>query len=382
MILLMSVFDDTHARAVHWCLQQRGIPARLVDTFPLPSSQQMSIALDDAGRAQVRARSGVDGDVEELAPWSEVKAIWMRRFNSDYYDFADIHPLDVSAVRAEVRAFIAGLYGTLDICPAVKVNPHRASRVAADKPVQLAIAATAGLKVPRTLMSNDPRELQAFARDNGDRVIFKPFFQEIWREDGVERVQHARLLRPDELAMHDSIRLCPGIYQNYIEKAFELRVIVLGDSIRFIKIDSQRVKEAVIDWRGDFLQRCPLSEHMDVPPDVVEAVHRFMRLMDLRFGCIDMVVTPEGEYVFLEINDQGQFLWIEQRNPRIELLAAFSAFLAQAGGYDTAGEWSSLADFHASTASVEQKAFIQNRVAHHARVKQRLSAAAAGRATP
>lgn len=380
MILIMSVFDDIHARAVQWCLQQRGIPTRLVDTFPLPSSQQLSIAFDGTGQAHVRTRSSVDEDVL-LAPWSEVKAVWMRRFNPSYYDYSDIHPLDVGAVKAEVKAFIAGLYGILDICPAVKVNPHRASKVAADKAVQLAVAATAGLKVPRTIMTNDPHEVQAFARDSGSRVIFKPFFQEIWHEDSIERVQHARLLGPDELAMHDSIRLCPGIYQNYVEKAFELRVIVLGDSIRFIKIDSQRVKEAIVDWRGDFLQQCPLSEHMGVPPDVVEAVHRFMQLMDLRFGCIDMVVTPAGEYVFLEINDQGQFLWIEQRNPEIELLAAFSAFLAQAGGYDKVGEWASFTEFTASTALVEQNSFIENRVAHHARVKQRLSEAVACRAT-
>lgn len=325
----------------------------------------------------MRARTCGASDAEDLAPWQQVKAIWMRRFNPDYYDLADIHPLDVAAVRAEVRAFIAGLYGMLDISPAIKVNPHRASRVAADKPVQLAIAATAGLKVPRTLMGNDPREVQEFAQENGGRVIFKPFFQEIWREGGVERVQHARLLGPDELAMQESIRLCPGIYQDYIEKAFELRVIVLGDQIRFVKIDSQRVKEATVDWRGDFLQQCPLSEHCDVPAAVVEALHRFMRLMDLRFGCIDMVVTPEGEYVFLEINDQGQFLWIEQRNPDIDMLGAFSGFLAHAAGYDAAGAWPSLADFNASAARAEQVELIKKRDAHHAGTRRRLAAAAA-----
>jgi glutathione synthase/RimK-type ligase-like ATP-grasp enzyme len=31
----------------------------------------------------------------------------------------------------------------------------------------------------------------------------------------------------------------------------------------------------------------------------------------LRFGAIDMIVTPEGRYVFLEINPNGQWRWIE-----------------------------------------------------------------------
>lgn len=378
MILIMSVFDDTHARAVHWSLQQRGVQARLVDTFPLPSSGRFTMAFDGEGSAELRER-GAGGECR-LAPWHDVRAIWMRRFNPDYYDLADVHPLDAVAVQSEARAFVAGLYGMLDLCPATKINPHRASRQAADKAVQLAFAARAGLKVPRTLMGNDPDEITAFARAGSGRVIFKPYFQEIWREDGVERVQHARLLGAAELAMHDSIRLCPGIYQDYVEKAFELRVVVLGDELRFIRIDSQQVREAHVDWRGDFLHQCPMSEHHDVPAGVVAAIHRFMQLMDLRFGCIDMVVTPDGDYVFLEINDQGQFLWIEQRNPGIGLLAAFSSFLARSAGLDDPGAWPSLADYRASAEHARHEALVRERSRRHGEVKQRLIASRALRA--
>ena len=35
--------------------------------------------------------------------------------------------------------------------------------------------------------------------------------------------------------------------------------------------------------------------------------------MKLVFGAIDMIVTPAGEYVFLEINANGQYLWIEKQ---------------------------------------------------------------------
>lgn len=34
--------------------------------------------------------------------------------------------------------------------------------------------------------------------------------------------------------------------------------------------------------------------------------------LGLVFGCIDMIVTPEGKYVFLEINPNGQWMWIEE----------------------------------------------------------------------
>ena len=45
------------------------------------------------------------------------------------------------------------------------------------------------------------------------------------------------------------------------------------------------------------------------------------------FGCIDFIVTPEGEYVFLEVNQMGQFLWVELANPEFPLLQAFAEFL-------------------------------------------------------
>lgn len=52
-----------------------------------------------------------------------------------------------------------------------------------------------------------------------------------------------------------------------------------------------------------------------------------MRRMGLVFGALDFIVTPEGDYVFLEVNEQGQFLWIEELNPNIPILDMFVQFL-------------------------------------------------------
>jgi hypothetical protein len=52
-----------------------------------------------------------------------------------------------------------------------------------------------------------------------------------------------------------------------------------------------------------------------------------LALMDrlgLVFGSIDMIVTPDGEHVFLEVNPNGQFDWVARRAglPIYEALAA------------------------------------------------------------
>jgi glutathione synthase/RimK-type ligase-like ATP-grasp enzyme len=34
-------------------------------------------------------------------------------------------------------------------------------------------------------------------------------------------------------------------------------------------------------------------------------------MLGLSYGAIDMIVTPEGEFIFLEVNPHGAWLWIE-----------------------------------------------------------------------
>lgn len=38
-----------------------------------------------------------------------------------------------------------------------------------------------------------------------------------------------------------------------------------------------------------------------------------MRHVGLNYGCIDMIVTPNGEYVFLEINPSGQWYFVQMK---------------------------------------------------------------------
>jgi hypothetical protein len=44
---------------------------------------------------------------------------------------------------------------------------------------------------------------------------------------------------------------------------------------------------------------------------VEAALRRLMDSFELNFASLDMIVTPEGEFVFLELNPNGQWLWLE-----------------------------------------------------------------------
>ena len=113
--------------------------------------------------------------------------------------------------------------------------------------------------------------------------------------------------------IHDhfgNITATPLMAQEYIEKKLELRVTIVGQKVFACAIysqDSERTKE---DWRRYDFDNVR-HEQYQLPKEVEAHLMEFMAVCNLTFGAIDMILTPSGRYVFLEINPSGQFGWIE-----------------------------------------------------------------------
>jgi hypothetical protein len=128
----------------------------------------------------------------------------------------------------------------------------------------------------------------------------------------------------DRLVEDDLLRSTPGIYQELVPKAFELRVTVMGDCILTAKIESQDTQHGKLDWR-----RAPeevKARAFELPSGVADLCLRLMARLGIVFGCFDFIVTQGGDYVFLEVNEAGQFLFLEQ-DIGLPLLDRFSDFL-------------------------------------------------------
>lgn len=74
-----------------------------------------------------------------------------------------------------------------------------------------------------------------------------------------------------------------------------------------------------------------------------------MAKMRLKCGSVDLIVTPAGEVVFLEINEQGQFLFLEQQNPELQMMRAVCQFLAKEAGMVANGNWPDFSAYYASS---------------------------------
>jgi hypothetical protein len=101
--------------------------------------------------------------------------------------------------------------------------------------------------------------------------------------------------------------MCP-YFQEWITKAYEVRLTVVGE--KFFAVEIHAGSEAGrLDWRSDYANL--RYSKTRVPQLVKEKVIEFMRFFEIVFGAFDFVVTPTGEWRFLEVNPNGQWSWLE-----------------------------------------------------------------------
>jgi len=129
--------------------------------------------------------------------------------------------------------------------------------------------------------------------------------------DGQKRTRFTELLDENDIANLDSLRACPLTIQGYVEKAYELRVVVVGERVFACKIDSQQAGgSTAVDWRHYNIPKTPHSRY-DLPANVHEKLLAFHSYFGLVSSSFDIVRSRDGDYVFLETNPYGQWLWIE-----------------------------------------------------------------------
>lgn len=232
---------------------------------------------------------------------SAIGAAWWRRpqqprISSDLQ--GETHRLFAANEMAEA---LAGLWHALDC---YWVNEPRADHVAHRKITQLRVAQDVGLRLPDTLITNDPDEARRYIDAHGyQQVIYKSFsaLEQAWRE--------TRLIRPDELELIDYVRYAPVIFQEYIEAVYDVRITVVGDEFFPAAIHSQQTP-----YPTDFRMEMDHAtiEPCELPTEVEGRLRDLMDRLGLRYGAIDMRLRPDGAYVFLEINPAGQWLFIEE----------------------------------------------------------------------
>ncbi len=251
------------------------------------------------------------GDCGSL-DFADCRVAWWRRPQPFALDPGISDPESRNFAMVEAHSAFSGLWLTLD---AFWINHPTRDEEAARKVYQLRVAQDLGLRTPRTRITNDIEDARAFIADCGPhQTVYKAFAgtERAWRE--------TRLLRPGELDLIANVRFAPVIFQEYITAGVDLRITVVGDRL-FPAAIHLRGSEYEVDFR--MVMASARIEDVTLPPAVTESLLTLMQRLGLVYGAIDMRRTPEGEYVFLEINPAGQWLFVEERTgqPITEALA-------------------------------------------------------------
>jgi glutathione synthase/RimK-type ligase-like ATP-grasp enzyme len=192
------------------------------------------------------------------------------------------------------------------------VSHPLATRLAENKLVQLRAAQRAGLRTPSTLVSQDPAQIRSFCSAHPGAII-KP----IATPRGVELTKTA-VVSQELLDSDDVLALSPSIYQECIPGKRHLRISVLGE-----RCDAALIEAKELDWRIDL--NVPFSPY-PLDSDLEQRLCATLRQLGLVMGIFDVKLTDDDEPVFLEVNSQGQFLFVEALCG-IPLADTFAAFL-------------------------------------------------------
>ncbi len=267
-------------------LNTEDFPARAHVSWHLPHTPRLTLA-------------------DRVIDLSSLSGVWFRRPVAPRFS-SELSPDRAEWVAKESQEVLEGLWRTLDV---PWVNHPDANRRASSKIEQLHRARRFGFRTPETLVTNSPEELQAFVAARPS--ICKPLRSGRVIVDGREKLFFTSLLTPDVLAKSPTIGPEPFFIQEQVAKRYDLRVTVIGTDLFAVAIDSQTCAEAQVDWR-----RGPTAslrhQPTDLPAEVADMCLGITASYGLNFGAIDLALTPDGSYVFFELNANGQWAWLEQ----------------------------------------------------------------------
>jgi MvdC family ATP-grasp ribosomal peptide maturase len=302
VLLLTHSGDFYTVDLVAQALARRGVRPIRFNTDLFPSLVKLSSRAGDERAALLFTETG------EPTSADEVRAVWARKLWSPRM----ANDLDESYRMMCVSESVAALDGFLDALHDARwINDLDRQRDAENKQRQLRLATRAGLRVPRTLVTNDPGAArQFFAETEGQTVakLLRPLHVSM---EANKPFVYTNRIREQDLAEAEALRHCPMVFQELIPKAYELRVACVAGEAFAGMLDATGTSRGHTDWRRAAPEECRWQK-VQLPSEVASSLQALMSELGLVFGAVDLIYTPSGEYVFLEVNPSGEWGMLER----------------------------------------------------------------------
>lgn len=254
-----------------------------------------------------------DRILEEQHDLNDFQAVYFRRPQLTDYSDSDLSEGEQEFLKRENSYLLEGIYEILE--KAFWLNKVRNIRRAENKIYQQILAKEIGFRIPEGMITNEYIEFCRFAE--GRETIIKPIKSGQIDDKNTPKIVYTSKLK--DIPEKEEVEYGVSYLQENIRKKYDIRVTVVGKIVFATRIDSQGSDVTETDWRrGEIV--LPHSR-IKLPGDILGKCLKMMQCLNLNYGAIDLIEDKNGEYVFLEINPNGQWAWIEKQT-----------------GYDISGE--------------------------------------------
>ncbi|MBP0019935.1 MAG: MvdC family ATP-grasp ribosomal peptide maturase [Cyanobacteria bacterium SBLK] len=283
-------------------LSKKGARWFRFDTDKFPLEIQLT-AKFDRSQSSHRLQYG-----DESIDTDEVRAVWMRRIWKPNLG-QDLTPQYQAACIQESAATLSGFWDSLR--DARWIDDLERINAAQNKQRQLRVASEVGLNIPRTTIANNPAAVRELFQQVQGKMVTKLLTTLSYSMEYSPFFLYTSTVKEEDLLNAESLRYCPMVFQEKIPKQLELRVVFVRGQVFVGALDASVYEESTVDWRKPGVEVGSWQNH-ELPDEIVGKIQALMTEFGLSFGALDFILTPSGEYVFLEVNPIGEWGMLER----------------------------------------------------------------------
>lgn len=170
----------------------------------------------------------------------------------------------------------------------------------------LDLAKEIGLKIPKTIVTNNKKDLLNFRKSNPD-LITKNISGSPFIKNSVGQFYSYTERLSNRLLQLLPSHFFPSIVQEEVKKKYEIRTFYLNGQCSSMAIFSQADSQTAIDFRKYNTEKSNRTVPYKLPKIIESKIDLLMKKLELESGSIDIILSETNEYCFLEVNPVGQF---------------------------------------------------------------------------
>ncbi len=283
-------------------LLKKGVKPLRLDTDRFPETVQITAHFDKS-----KSYHTLEYGTHSIST-EQVQAVWTRRIWEPQLS-KELAPQFQQACVKESLATLDGFWDSLR--EAHWVDDLERINAAHNKLRQLRVASEVGFAIPKTLVTNKADSAREFFQQVNGKMVSKLLTALSRTMESTSFFLYTNTVKEEDLLDAESLRYCPMVFQEQIPKQSELRVVYVNGNVFVGALDAAVYGASKVDWRRPGVE-VGSWQHHELPDEVVRRLKAFMGKFGLLFGALDFILTPSGEYVFLEVNPIGEWGMLER----------------------------------------------------------------------